>query len=53
MGCMITYGSYLKSLEKLNNAMIVVSMDTSVALLAGIAMFPALFAFGMEAAGLV
>ena len=51
MGCMITYGSYLNKQEKLpNNAMIVVSMDTSVALLAGIAMFPALFAFGMEPA---
>ncbi len=49
MGCMITYGSYLNKEEKLpNNALIVVSMDTSVALLAGIAMFPALFAFGME-----
>lgn len=51
MGCMITYGSYLNKQEKLpNNALIVVSMDTSVALLAGIAMFPALFAFGMEPA---
>lgn len=49
MGCMITYGSYLNKEEKLpNNALIVVSLDTSVALLAGIAMFPALFAFGME-----
>ena len=51
MGCMITYGSYLNKEEKLpNNALIVVSLDTSVALLAGIAMFPALFAFGMEPA---
>ncbi len=51
MGCMITYGSYLNKEEKLpNNALIVVSMDTSVALLAGVAMFPALFAFGMEPA---
>ena len=51
MGCMITYGSYLNKEENLpSNALIVVSMDTSVALLAGIAMFPALFAFGMEPA---
>lgn len=51
MGCMITYGSYLNKQEKLpSNALIVVSMDTSVALLAGVAMFPALFAFGMEPA---
>jgi NSS family neurotransmitter:Na+ symporter len=51
MGCMITYGSYLKKHEKLpNNALIVVSMDTSVALMAAIAIFPALFAFGVEPA---
>jgi len=51
MGCMITYGSYLKKDEKLpSNALTVTLMDTSVALLAGIAIFPALFAFGMEPA---
>lgn len=51
MGCMITYGSYLKKSEKLSqNALIVTSLDTAVALLAGIAIFPALFAFGMEPA---
>ncbi len=51
MGCMITYGSYLKKEEKLpDNALIVVSMDTSVALMAAIAIFPALFAFGVEPA---
>jgi NSS family neurotransmitter:Na+ symporter len=49
MGCMITYGSYLKKSENLvSNAGIVTAMDTGVALLAGIAMFPAMFAFGME-----
>lgn len=48
MGCMITYGSYLKKEENLQkNALIVTLMDTSVAILAGIAIFPALFAFGM------
>lgn len=51
MGCMITYGSYVKKHEKLpTNALIVVLMDTSVALLAGIALFPAIFAFGLEPA---
>lgn len=49
MGCMITYGSYLKKDEKLpSNALIVTTMDTAVALLAGIAIFPALFSFGIE-----
>lgn len=51
MGCMITYGSYLSKEENLaGNAAIVTAMDTAVALLAGIAMFPAMFAFGMEPA---
>lgn len=51
MGCMITYGSYLNKKENLvSNAAIVTAMDTGVALLAGLAMFPAMFAFGMEPA---
>ncbi|MGM0396347.1 MAG: sodium-dependent transporter [Bacillota bacterium] len=51
MGCMITYGSYLNKSENLpQNALIVSVLDTGVALLAGIAIFPALFAFGMEPA---
>lgn len=49
MGCMITYGSYLNKGENLpQNAFIVTALDTAVALLAGIAIFPALFNFGME-----
>lgn len=49
MGCMVTYGSYLKKEENLaQNAIIVTALDTLCALLAGLAMFPALFAFGME-----
>lgn len=49
MGCMITYGSYLKRDQNLpGNALIVVSMDTGIAIFAGIALFPALFGFGME-----
>lgn len=52
MGCMITYGSYLSKKENLaSSALIVTALDTSVALLAGVAIFPALFAFGMEPAG--
>jgi NSS family neurotransmitter:Na+ symporter len=51
MGCMITYGSYLSKSENLpSSAMTVSLMDTGVALLAGVAIFPALFAFGMEPA---
>lgn len=49
MGCMITYGSYLNKSENLaSNAFIVTAMDTGAALLAGLAIFPALFAFGIE-----
>ncbi|MEH0689585.1 sodium-dependent transporter [Vibrio cholerae] len=51
MGCMITYGSYLKRKENLvQNTAFVTAMDTGVAILAGVAMFPAMFAFGMEPA---
>ena len=49
MGCMITYGSYLSKKEELpSNALTVTGLDTLVALMAGLAIFPALFAFGME-----
>lgn len=49
MGCMITYGSYLGKSENLqNNALIVTTLDTLAAILAGVAIFPALFAYGME-----
>ncbi len=51
MGCMITYGSYLDKKENIvSNAAYVTIMDTAVALLAGLAMFPAIFSFGMEVA---
>ena len=51
MGCMMTYGSYLKKKENLvQTTGMVTAMDTGVAILAGIAMFPAMFAFGMEPA---
>ncbi|WFA10173.1 sodium-dependent transporter [Tissierella sp. Yu-01] len=49
MGAMITYGSYLDKKENLpSSALTVTILDTSVAILAGIAIIPALFAFGME-----
>jgi NSS family neurotransmitter:Na+ symporter len=49
MGCMITYGSYFKREENLpNSALAVVSMDTLIAFLAGLAIFPAVFALGGE-----
>lgn len=51
MGCMITYGSYLSKKEDLpQNAFIVTALDASVAILAGLAIFPALFAYGLEPA---
>ena len=57
MGIMVTYGSYIPKENKIpSSAAIVTLLDTSVALLSGIAIFPALFAFGMEptqGAGLV
>ncbi|GAK87964.1 putative sodium-dependent transporter [Vibrio ponticus] len=46
---MITYGSYLRKKENLvQTTAMVTAMDTGVALLAGIAMFPAMFAFSMD-----
>jgi len=52
MGAMITYGSYLTKKENLeSSAWIIVICDTVVALMAALAVFPAVFAFGMEPAG--
>lgn len=49
MGTMITYGSYMKKKENLaKTAIQVTASDTLIALLAGIAIFPAVFAFGIE-----
>lgn len=51
MGTMITYGSYLSKKENLtSSAFTVVSLDTAIAILAGFAIFPALFALGGEPA---
>ncbi|MGL4403229.1 MAG: sodium-dependent transporter [Fusobacteriaceae bacterium] len=49
MGAMITYGSYLPPDSKLvRSALIVPGLDTLVALLAGLAVMPAVFSFGLE-----
>ncbi len=49
MGTLITYGSYINKKEHLGNAALNVTIaDTLIAVLAGIAIFPAVFAFGIE-----
>ena len=49
MGAMITYGSYLAKGEKLQkNAVIIVIMDTLVAIMAGCIVLPACAAFGVD-----
>lgn len=51
MGTMITYGSYIGKKENLAETAVQVSIaDTAIALLAGLAIFPAVFAFGVEPA---
>ncbi len=51
MGCMITYGSFLsKDANLVSNAVLVTIFDTCCALIAGLAMFPAIFAYGIDPA---
>jgi len=51
MGAMITYGSYVSKGENLWSASVtIVILDTLVALLAGFAIFPAIFSFGFDPA---
>ena len=51
MGTLITYGSYISKKDKLpNTAYSVAAADTFVTILAGIAIFPAVFAFGINPA---
>jgi NSS family neurotransmitter:Na+ symporter len=48
MGTLITYGSYIQKKDNLaTTALSVVVTDTMVAILAGVAIFPAVFAFGI------
>ena len=50
-GLMITYGSYMDKKQNIvSNGFWVALADTSVALLAGLMVFPAVFAFGMNPA---
>lgn len=51
MGAMLTYGSYADEKTNIPNVAITVSvMDTCVALLSGLAIFPIVFTYGMEPA---
>lgn len=48
MGTLITYGSYIQKKENLGSTAFSVAVaDTLVAILAGLAIFPAVFAFGL------
>ncbi len=52
MGTMITYGSYLrKDQDLLRAGLWVIFIDTAIALLAGVAIFTAVFALGQNPAG--
>jgi NSS family neurotransmitter:Na+ symporter len=49
MGAMITYGSYLADDERLAwPAFLIAAMDTALAILAGLVIFPLVFAFNLE-----
>lgn len=49
MGTLVTYGSYLKGDEDLqNSALTIPALDTLAALLAGLAIVPAVISFGMD-----
>lgn len=51
MGITVTYGSYLSKKEDIpKNSLIVAGLDSLIAVLAGLAIFPAVFAFGLEPA---
>lgn len=49
MGAMVTYGSYIRKQDKLfNSSLWIAGCDSLVAILSGIIIFPAVFAFGMS-----
>jgi NSS family neurotransmitter:Na+ symporter len=49
MGALITYGSYIRKSENLpNSAYAITTADTLIAILAGVAIFPAVFAFNIQ-----
>lgn len=48
LSCLLTYASYFKDTDSLiRNAVVVALLDTMVAVLAGIMIFPAVFSYGM------
>lgn len=50
MGVMITYGSYLSNKEYMPSmTATIIFLDTAVAIMAGLVIFPAVFAFGVDA----
>jgi NSS family neurotransmitter:Na+ symporter len=52
MGLMLTYGSYIPKQENLiSSAFYVALFDTGIAILAGLMIFPAVFALGQDPAG--
>ncbi|MBQ4062058.1 MAG: sodium-dependent transporter [Christensenellaceae bacterium] len=52
MGILITYGSYMNKSENISrSAYIIPIADTIIAILSGLAIFPAVFALGMEPGG--
>ncbi len=49
MGVLITYGSYIRKKNNLVKSAVLISFsDTLIAILSGVAIFPAVFAFGIE-----
>lgn len=51
LGVLITYGAYVRKEDNLfSTSVIIASADTFIAVLAGVAIFPAVFAFGMSPA---
>ena len=49
MGSILTYASYMSPKDNLvNTSLKVITMDTSIAILAGVAIFPAVFSFNID-----
>lgn len=52
MGTLITYGSYLpKKSGLVSNTIMVVTLDTAIAIISGFTIIPAVFSFGLEVTG--
>lgn len=49
MGALITYGSYVRKKDNLGSSVVTVALsDTLIAILSGVAIFPAVFSFGIS-----